>query len=184
VVVHCATEQQAQRLLVAIENRLGEVGLQVNPAKTRIVYCQDGRRRERHEHTSFTFLGFTFRARAARSRAGVTFTGFLPAVSKPALNAMRARLRRWRLHLRTHLALEDLARQVNPVVRGWMQYYGAFYRSALDPLLKRINSYLVRFLRRKFKRLRPFRKALACWSRITSQQPRLFAHWASGTALW
>ncbi len=184
VVVHCATKQQAEGLLVAIENRLGEVGLQLNSAKTRIVYCKDGRRRGDHAHVAFTFLGFTFRARAARSRAGVTFTGFLPAVSKQALIAMRARVRRWRLHLRTHLALDDLARQVNPVVRGWMQYYGAFYRSALDPLLKRINSYLVRFLRRKFRRLRPFRKALACWTRITTQQPTLFAHWASGTALW
>jgi group II intron reverse transcriptase/maturase len=183
-IVHCATEQQAEDLLVAIENRLAEVGLQLNPAKTRIVYCKDGRRRADHEHVAFTFLGFTFRARAARSRAGATFTGFLPAVSKQALTAMRARVRRWRLHLRTHLALDDLARQINPVVRGWMQYYGAFYRSALDPLLKRLNSYLVRFLRRKFRRLRPFRKALACWTRITSQQPTLFAHWAWGTALW
>ncbi|HEY2765744.1 MAG TPA: group II intron maturase-specific domain-containing protein [Pseudonocardiaceae bacterium] len=97
---------------------------------------------------------------------------------------MRARVRRWRLHLGTQLALEDLAQQVNPVVRGWMQYYGAFYRSALDPLLKRINAYLVRFLRRKFERLRRRRKALACWMRITQQQPTLFAHWAWSTALW
>jgi hypothetical protein len=65
-----------------------------------------------------------------------------------------------------------------------MQYYGKFYRSELDPLLKRVNSYLVRFLRRKYRRLRPFRKALACWRRITSQQPTLFAHWAWETALW
>jgi group II intron reverse transcriptase/maturase len=184
VVVHCATEQQAQSLLVAIMDRLAEVGLQLHPAKTRIVYCKDGRRRGSHEHTSFTFLGFTFRARAARSRAGVTFTGFLPAVSTQALTGMRARVRRWRLHLGTQLALEDLAQQVNPVVRGWMQYYGAFYRSALDPLLKRINAYLVRFLRRKFERLRRRRKALACWTRITQQQPTLFAHWAWSTALW
>jgi group II intron reverse transcriptase/maturase len=184
VIVHCATEQQAQRLLVVIGDRLGEVGLRLHPAKTRIVYCKDGRRREDHEHVAFTFLGFTFRARAARSRAGTTFTGFLPAVSRQALSAMRARVRRWRLHLRTHLAFDDLARQVNPVARGWMQYYGAFYRTALDPLLKRINAYLVRFLRRKFRRLRRFRKALACWSRITTQQPALFAHWAWGTALW
>jgi RNA-directed DNA polymerase len=97
---------------------------------------------------------------------------------------MRQQVRRWRLHLRIGPILADLAHMINPIVRGWMQDYGAFYRSALDPLLKRINSNLMRYLRRKFKRLRPFRKALACWSRITSQQPALFAHWASGTALW
>ena len=184
VVVHAETRDQAESLLAAIGDRMVEVGLRLHPNKTRIVYCKDGRRRGESDHVAFTFLGFTFRARAARSRAGATFTGFLPAVSKQALSAMRARVRRWRLHLRTHIALDDLARQVNPVLRGWMQYYGAFYRSALDPLLKRINSYLVRFLRRKFRRLRPFRTALACWSRITTQQPMLFVHWAWGTALW
>jgi hypothetical protein len=156
----------------------------LNPAKTRIVYCKDGRRRLEAEQVEFTFLGFTFRARAARSRTGEVFTGFLPAVSTPALIRMRQQVRRWRLHMRTGLTLAELARTINPIVRGWMQYYGAFYRSALDPLLKRINSYVVRYLRRKFKRLRPFRTALACWSRVTRQQPTLFAHWAWSTALW
>jgi RNA-directed DNA polymerase len=183
-IVHCATKKQAERLLEAIGNRLAEVGLQLNPAKTRIVYCKDGRRRLDHEHTSFTFLGFTFRARGARSRNGVNFTGFLPAVSKDALNKMSREVRRWRLHLLTGRTLADLARQINPIVRGWMQYYGACYRTVLDPLLRRINAYLVRWLRRKYQRLRPFKKALACWQRITRQQPCLFAHWAWMAASW
>jgi hypothetical protein len=93
-------------------------------------------------------------------------------------------IRDWRLHLRTGHTLADLARMINPIVRGWMQYYGAFYRTALDPLLPRINAYLMRFLRRKYQRLRPLRKALACWQRITSQQPRLFAHWAWMAGFW
>ena len=80
--------------------------------------------------------------------------------------------------------LADLARQVNPVVRGWMQYYGTSYRSALYPLLQRINAYLVRFLRRKYRRLRPLRRAMACWRRITSQSPRLFAHWEWVATFW
>ena len=151
-IVHCATKEQAERLLEAIGNRMAEVGLQLNPAKTRIVYCKDGRRRLDHEHTSFTFLGFTFRARGARTRSGVNFTGFLPAVSKEALNKMSTEVRRWRLHLLTGHTLADLARQINPVVRGWIRYYGAFYRTALDRLLRRINAYLVRWLRRKYQR--------------------------------
>jgi RNA-directed DNA polymerase len=183
-IVHCATEEQAERLLEAIGSRLAEVGLQLNPAKTRIVYCQDGRRRLDHEHTSFTFLGFTFRARGARARNGVNFTGFLPAVSKEALNKMSREVRRWRLHLLTGHTLADLARQINPIVRGWIRYYGAFYRTALDHLLRRINAYLVRWLRRKYQRLRPAKKALACWQRITSQQPSLFAHWAMVADYW
>jgi group II intron reverse transcriptase/maturase len=178
VVVHCVSKSQAEGLVTAIGDRMAEVGLRLHPAKTRIVYCKDGRRRLDHEHTEFTFLGFTFRARAARGRTGGTFTSFLTAVSKHALNNTGAQVRRWRLHLRTGRDLADLAGQINPVVRGWMTYYGAFYRTALHPLLLRINAYLMRFLRRKYRRLRPFKKAKAAWRRITDQQRGLFAHWA------
>lgn len=178
VVVHCISHDQAQRLASAIGNRMAEVGLRLHPAKTRIVYCKDGKRRLDYEHTEFTFLGFTFRARAARGRTGTKFTSFLPAVSKDARIKMGREVRRWRLHLRTGQTLDDLARVINPIVRGWMQYYGAFYRTALHPLLLRINAYLMRFIRRKYRRLRPFKKAKAGWRRITGQQRRLFTHWA------
>jgi len=183
-IVHCATETQAKRLLEAIGNRMAEVGLQLNPTKTQIVYCKDGKRRLDHEHTSFTFLGFTFRARGARSRIGVNFTGFLPAASKDALNKMSREVRRWRLHLLTGHTLADLAQKINPIVRGWMRYYGAYYQTVLYPLLARINAYLMRWIRRKYQRLRPFKKALACWRRITRQQPGLFAHWAWKATPW
>ena len=183
-IVHCDSEAQAKRLAAAIADRLAEVGLQLHPTKTRIVYCKDGKRRLDHEHTSFTFLGFTFRARGARGKNGRNFTGFLPAVSKDALNKMSREIRRWRLHLLTGHTLTDLAREINPIVRGWLQYYGAFYRSALHPLLRRINAYLVRWLQRKYRRLRTSKKALACWQRITNQQPRLFAHWAWIAGFW
>ena len=177
-VVHCATRSQAELVLAAIGTRMEQVGLRLHPAKTRIVYCKDGTRRGSHEHTSFTFLGFTFRARAARGKNGKKFTSFLPAVSKDALAKMSAEVRRWRLHLRTWHTMGSLAREINPVVRGWMQYYGAFYRSALLPLLRRINAYLMRWLRKKYKRLASKKKARACWERVTAQHPRLFAHWA------
>ena len=97
---------------------------------------------------------------------------------------MSREVRRWRLHLLTGHALADLAPKINPIVRGWMQYYGAYYRTVLDPLLARINAYLMRWIRRKYQRLRPFKKALACWQRITRQQPRLFAHWAWKATPW
>jgi group II intron reverse transcriptase/maturase len=183
-VVHCATKRQAESLVVAIGNRMAEVGLRLHPAKTKIVYCKDGKRRLNHEHTAFTFLGFTFRARAARAKNGDVFTSFLPAISKDAQKKVSEEVRRWRLHRLTGRTLADIARQVNPVVRGWMQYYGAFYRSTLRPLLLRINAYVMRWLRRKYRKVRPFKKAMACWQRIISQSPRLFAHWAWETAAW
>src|SRR6202044_3149397 len=122
-VVHCATEQQARKVLAALEERMAEVGLQLHPDKTRIVYCKD------------------------------------------------------RNHLRSGTELEDIASWVNPVIRGWMTYYGKFYRTALNSLLQRINTYLVRWAKRKYKRLRTFKKVRRWWEGLTTRQPRLFAHW-------
>lgn len=136
-VVHCASERQAREVLAALANRMDEVGLRLHPDKTRIVYCKDGKRRGSYEHTSFTFLGFTFRARGARNRNGVNFTGFLPAISKDAQKKISTEIRSWRLHQQIHLTFFDLARRINPIVRGWMQYYGAFFRSELHPGLRR-----------------------------------------------
>lgn len=179
-VVHCATERQARDVLAALEQRMAEVGLQLHPDKTRIVYCKDGKRRRRDcAETSFTFLGYTFRARNALNRSGTSmFTGFLPAVSKDALKRMSEEVRSWRIHLRTATELQDLAAWINPIVRGWMTYYGRYYRTALDRLLRRINTYLMRWARQKYRRLRPFRKALRWWKDLTARQPHLFAHWA------
>jgi RNA-directed DNA polymerase len=179
-VVHCATERQAREVLAALEQRMAEVGLQLHPDKTRIVYCKDGKRRRRDcAETSFTFLGYTFRARNALNRSGTSmFTGFLPAVSKDALKRMSEEVRSWRIHLRTATELQDLAAWINPIVRGWMTYYGRYYRTALDRLLRRINTYLMRWAQQKYRRLRPFRKALRWWKDLTARQPHLFAHWA------
>ena len=178
VVVHCVSKAQAVMVARAIGNRMVQVGLRLHPDKTKIVYCQDGNRRDFHEHTAFTFLGYTFRARAARTRAGKVFTSFAPAISKEALNRISVTVRRWRLDRKTGQTLTDLARWINPIVRGWMQYYGRFNRSALYRFLQRINTYLMRFLRNKFKRVRSLRKAKAGWRRIISHYPKAFAHWA------
>jgi RNA-directed DNA polymerase len=183
-VVHCRSERQARMVLAALEQRMGQVGLELHPDKTRVVYCKDGKRRGSHEHTSFTFLGFTFRARGMRSRHGNVFTGFGPAVSKDALKKMSAEVRSWRLHTRTTLTEKDLARWINPVIQGWMNYYGRFYKTALYPLLWRINGYLVRWLRKKYRRLRAFKKAHAAWKRVTAQYPRFFAQWQWVHGFW
>jgi RNA-directed DNA polymerase len=133
-VVHCKSRRQAEFVLAAITARMTEVGLRLHPEKTRIVYCQDSSRRAEHEHTSFTFLGFMFRPRTARnSKDGTYFTSFLPAMSPEALKAKNADLRKMRIHRRTNLSLDDLARWLNPIVAGWMNYYGRYYRTVTDP---------------------------------------------------
>jgi RNA-directed DNA polymerase len=176
-VVHCVSEAQAHQVVAAIAERMEQVGLRLHPDKTKIVYCQDGKRRGSYEHTAFTFLGFTFRQRRARDKQGRNFNNFLPAISKEALNRINAEVRSWRLHRRTGHTFKDLARRINPIVAGWMNYYGAFYRSALYPLLSRINSYLMGWVRKKYKRLRSKKKARVCWEGITERYPRMFTHW-------
>jgi RNA-directed DNA polymerase len=183
-VVHCRTKAQAEAVLAALRDRMEQVGVRLHPDKTRIVYCKDGKRRGSHEHTEFTFLGFTFRARAVRARNGNVFTGFSPAASKDAIKKMSERVKSWRLHTLTGHGTGEIARAINPVIRGWMQYYGAFYKTALYPLLRRINSYLVRWMRKKYRRLRPFKKAHEAWKRVTSQYPTWFAHWRWAHAFW
>ncbi len=176
-VVHCVSEAQAHQVVAAIAKRMEQVGLRLHPDKTKIVYCQDGTRRGWYEHTAFTFLGFTFRQRRARDKQGRNFTNFLPAIGKDALKRISAEVRSWRLHHRTGCTFNDLARRINPIVAGWMHYYGAFYRSELYPLLSRINAYLMGWVRKKYKRLRSKKKARVCWQGITKRYPRMFAHW-------
>jgi len=122
IVVHCATEAQAQDVLVAIGERMAQVGLELHPDKTRIVYCKDDNRKGSHEHEQFDFLGYTFRRRTVRSRAGKLFNGFAPAVSDAAAKEIRRQIHSWRLHMRTDRSLADLARWVNPIVHGWINY--------------------------------------------------------------
>ena len=177
-VIHCATERQARQVWAALDARLTSLGLQLHPDKTRIVYCKDKRRRGEYEHVSFTFLGYTFRPRKAKGRDGGLYLGYLPAVSDAALKKMSTTLRRWRLHLWITRSLDELADAINPIVRGWMHYYGRFYRSALLPLLERINTYLMRWAGRKYKRLRrSYKRVKAWWLGILDRDPELFAHW-------
>ena len=178
-IVHCTSLARAEQVQHAISARLVECGLQLHPDKTRIVYCKDGKRRGSHEHESFDFLGFTFQPRKAKDKYGRFFVSFLPAVSNTAAKAKRQEIRRWRLHLWTSQDLRDIAAFINPKVRGWINYYGRFYRSRLSTtVLRQINEYLIRWAMRKYKRLRHSRRrAISLLVRIARSDPDLFAHW-------
>ena len=180
-VVHCGSERQARYVRAALAARMAQVGLELHPDKTRIVYCKDDRRRGSSDHTSFTFLGYTFRPRLAKNRYGAYFVGFTPAVSREAVIAMGRQIRRWRLSRRVDLSLMGLATMINAVVRGWINYYGRFYKSMLYPLLQRINKQLERWACRKYKRLhRSKPRARKLLAGISNRYPGLFAHWHIG----
>ena len=180
-VIHCASEEQARQVRDALAARLAEVDLELHPDKTRIVYCKDSNRRGAFEHTAFTFLGYTFRPRLAENRHGKRFVSFLPAVSKDAIKAMGREIRSWHIARRSDKSLGDLARMFNSIVQGWINYYGRFYKSALYPLLQRINDHLVRWAMRKYKRLRRReQRTRQLMAEASRRSPRLFAHWRFG----
>ena len=174
----CRTKEQAQQVLASIDRRLKQCRLELHPQKTRIVYCKDGDRRDEHVHTKFDFLGYTFQARRSKNRWGKHFINFSPAVSSEAATRMRQEMRRWNVHLRSDKALDDIARMWNPVLRGWIQYYGRFYKSALYPVFRNFDTTLVRWAMRKYKRLSRHRRRTVYWlGGIARREPRLFAHW-------
>ena len=177
IVTHCDTEEQARGFRAALAERLGTLGLELHPEKTKIVYCKDANRQGSYEHTSFDFLGYTFRGRRARGRRGF-FVGFLPAISGKAKKAVGGQIRDWHLRSRSGADLSGLAEEINPQVRGWISYYGAYYRTELSFLATRIDEHVQRWAMHKFKRLR-FRPARAwAWlDGVRKREPTLFAHW-------
>jgi RNA-directed DNA polymerase len=178
VVVHAKSERQARFVLGEIKARMADCHLELNSDKTRIVYCKDSNRTGSHEHERFDFLGYTFRPRKAKDPRGKLFTSFLPAVSDGAAKQIRRTIRKWRVHLWSGVPLTHIAREVNKVVRGWINYYGRFYPSELAQSLKNIDRYLVRWAVRKLARLKRRRgRGWKLLGSVFAREPELFAHW-------
>ena len=178
ILVHCRSKRQARWIKTVIEDRLKQCRLELHPEKTKIVYCKDSFRKGHYPNEKFDFLGYTFRPRKAKDRYGRFFVGFLPAVSNEAAKSMRMTMRSWRIHRMTDKSLKDLAYMFNPVIKGWINYYGQFYKSALYPIFNQLNGALQRWAMRKYKKLRRRRRGAYYWlGRIAKQMLYLFAHW-------
>lgn len=180
--VHCKTEEEAKHTLEVLKKRFEECGLALHPDKTKIVYCKDGSRKEKHKQIKFDFLGYTFRPRLVKnSKRNSIFVSFTPAVSKVALKSMRATTRQWNLRNRTDLGLGDIARMYNPVIRGWLIYYGKYCPSALYSFCRHFNMTLVAWAMRKYKKLKGHKtRAGQFLEKISEENPKLFAHWKRG----
>jgi RNA-directed DNA polymerase len=180
--IHCTTEQQAKDILELLTERFQECGLQLHPQKTRIIYCKNDSRKGSYPNTSFDFLGYTFRPRSCKnSKRNVMFVGFTPSVSKTAINSMRAKLKTLNIRKSSDLNFEDIARFCNPILKGWINYYGRFNPSGLYPVWRYFNNALAAWVMRKSKSLyRRKIKATQFLEKISKQQPKLFAHWQVG----
>jgi RNA-directed DNA polymerase len=182
--VHCRTEKEARAVWIALNSRMAECCLELHPTKTKIVYCRDGRRKGKFENVAFDFLGYGFRPRSVKGPASQRMLcGYTPAVSKPALNAMRSKIRSMTLRKRTEVTLDDIARELNPITRGWIAYYGRYTRSALYPLVRYIDQTLAVWIKRKYKRFhRRLGQAREFLTKIARESPRLFVHWQLGAS--
>ena len=184
-IVHCRTEAEAQEVRAAIAARLQECGLELHPEKTKVVYCKDDDRRRTYPNEKFDFLGYTFRPRRSKNRKGKFFINFSPAVSDKAVKAIRAEIRSWNLHLRSDKSIEDLSRMFNPIIRGWLQYYGRFYRSALYPPMRQLDRSLARWARAEIQEAaRPFAQGDTLGRAYLETRSEVVGALADGSAAW
>lgn len=183
--VHCQTEEQAQQIMAELKIRFEECNLELHPTKTKIVYCKDGSRKGQYAQTEFDFLGYTFRRRLVRnSKHNSVFVNFTPAVSKSALKSMRAETRKRSFRNRPDLELKDIANMYNPVLRGWIGYYGRYHPTALGPVLGHFNLTLRAWAMNKYKKLRGRKtKATHFLQGIAEREGQLFVHWRKDMAL-
>lgn len=180
-VIHCKSHKQAEFALHKIKERFYECGLELHPDKTEIIYCKDINRQEEFNNIQFTFLGYTFRPRKALDKYGRIYANFSPAVSRNALRAMRQTVRGWHLQLKCDKELPDLSAMFDAVLRGWYNYYGRFYASAMSVIWKHMNDYLTRWMRRKYRHLaRHKKRARQELGKLAQSFPNAFIHWRLG----
>jgi RNA-directed DNA polymerase len=179
--LHCKTEEEAWKLLEQLDKRMKQVGLELNKDKTRIVYCKDSNRKESYSNTEFTFLGYTYRPRKAKGKNGKEFTSFLPAISNKAKKHIRQEVKEWRLLWATNMEIEQIAEKYNPVIAGWLNYYGKYGRKELSNVMENINLHLCNWIRRKYKgcRHKPL-QSKSLLKKIALEKRDLFAHWKVG----
>jgi RNA-directed DNA polymerase len=177
----CQSEAQARWLQARLATRLAQCHLALHPDKTPMVSCKDADRRGTSPQERFDFLGYTFRPRRSKNRQGKYGIHFTPAVSTRATTAMRQTIRSGRLPLRRDKTLDELSRMCNPTLRGWVQSYGQYDKSALSPTFRVLDRILVRWAMRKDQKLQGHQRRATHWlGRIAQRQPRLVVHWQRG----
>ncbi len=177
--VHCRSEQEAEALKATLQARLAECQLELHPTKTKIIYCRDSNRNGAYPNVMFDFLGYCFRPRKAENkRTGKLFCSFAPAASASALKSMREKIRDLEIRRRTDVSMGDIARKINPLLRGWIEYYGRYTPSSITPMLRYVNQTLRAWVMRKFKRFKG-RKTCAgqFLTRTARESAGLFVHW-------
>ncbi len=178
-IIHCRSHGEAKCTMVSLAKRLRQCKLEIHPDKTNVIYCKDGKRPKEYPDTKFTFLGYEFRARLCKASGGRFFVGFTPAASREAKKKLMDKIRKMKLPVRTESSLQQLKEILNPIMRGWINYFSVFYKSSLQDTVRHVNQVIINWAIRKFKRFRRSRGRATNWLRgIYTENPRLFAHWS------
>lgn len=180
-IIHCKTEKEAVEILEQLKNRLQECKLALHPTKTKIVYCRDKDRTRDYPNTEFDFLGYTFKRIFIKDRTGRLQFNFLPLVSKKSVRAFRDKIKAMRIHSLTGSRIEMIAEKINPIVRGWLNYFTKYNTSAVRYTMDCLNKRLVKWAMCKYKRFRGHRERARQWMKeLAKREPNMFPHWVLG----
>ena len=179
IIVHCKSKVHAEQKLQAIHQRMESVGLELHPQKTKIVYCRDYRRKEKHPIVKFDFLGYSFQPRTAFSKKlGKLFIGYDCAISISSRKRIADKLEALNVNKLSFKSIVGVAQFLNPMIRGWVHYYGKFKMFELTKVFRLLSMRLVWWARKRYKRYKTsIRKAYKWLASIRKQFPTLFYHW-------
>ena len=178
-IIHCKSENEAKEIKEALNQRMKQCKLELHPDKTRIVYCKDEDRTEDYPITQFDFLGYTYKAVYIKCKDGKLRNNFIASASQKACKNLRDKIKELKLHKMSGSSINIIAKSINPIVRGWINYFGKYNVSALKYTIKCIESRIVRWAMNKYKHFRGRRQRAEKWlSELRNREPKLFAHWS------
>ena len=178
-ILHCNSKAHAEQTLKRVSERMESCGLELHPQKTKIVYCRDYRRQGRHREVKFDFLGYSFQPRTTKSKkTGELFVGYDCAISISSRKAIADKLESSMIGSRSFKSIVGIAQKLNPMIRGWVNYYGRFRGYELSKVFRLLEIRLVRWARKRYKRYRTSLKCTYTWlATVRKQFPHLFYHW-------
>lgn len=177
IIVHCKTEEEAIKLKELIKVRLSKCKLELHPEKTKIVYCKDSKRKNNNQCEKFDFLGYTFRPRSSRNYKGELFVNFTPAISDKAKKHIRDETKKRFKKIKPNRTLVELAREMNPAITGWVNYFGKYHASELWAVMAYIEGMILKWIKKKYKNLQSWKSGRRWLKNIKKREPLLFKHW-------
>lgn len=181
IIVHCNSKEEAGQLLSSIRERLAGFELELQPDKTKLVYCKNYLRKEQHEHNSFTFLSYSFQPRSKPNTFGKPnkFMVFIAAICEKAKTFIRQRIRAVFNQRNTQVSLEQTAVKLNPKIRGWLNYYSRFNPRVAGNVFLYLNGLIRKWIGEKF-RLRGKKAIVDKYESYVQLNRGLFVHWQKG----